>query len=157
MERWGWTAFNLAEVKDSWPTGNRKGFIEVLTCFRGAKATDLRDKVYSLLSLASETYQNTLVPNYSVSNGVADVYIQLANCAADSSHYDRVLAWASTKANVSTIHLAPLPFTPTFRHTMMTAKPLAIADTQIFNGRSRISILSLSTIAHSVHKSRRRS
>ena len=102
MERWGWTAFNLAEVKDSWPTGNRKGFIEVLTCFRGAKATDLRDKVYSLLSLASETYQNTLVPNYSVSNGVADVYIQLANCAADSSHYDRVLAWASTKANVST-------------------------------------------------------
>jgi hypothetical protein len=44
--------FNLAMVKSSWFGGNPMAFMEVLRRFRGANATDPRDKVYSLLSLA---------------------------------------------------------------------------------------------------------
>jgi hypothetical protein len=86
--------FNLALVKARWLEGSPELFIEVLRRFRGAKATDQRDKVYALLSLAPKRYQDGLIPDYSATNTVADVYKRLARLAADSSDIGLLLSSA---------------------------------------------------------------
>jgi Heterokaryon incompatibility protein (HET) len=74
-------ADNLCKVKTGWVAGDPKSFIGVLRRFRGAKATDLRDKVYSLLGLADDHYFNNIVPDYSKTTTTADFFIQVANLA----------------------------------------------------------------------------
>lgn len=88
--------FNLALVKARWVEGSAELFIEALRRFRGAKATDQRDKVYALLSLAPERYQAGLMPDYSATNTVADVYKRVARLTADSSEIGLLLErWRS--------------------------------------------------------------
>jgi Heterokaryon incompatibility protein (HET)/SH3 domain len=93
--------FNLAMVKSSWLEGNPVAFMEVLRRFRGANATDPRDKVYSLLSLAPEKYKNGLVIDYSASNTVADVYKQLARCAIETREVESLLLNAGISQTVA--------------------------------------------------------
>lgn len=93
--------FNLALVKARWVEGSAELFIEVLRRFRGAKATDQRDKVYALLSLAPERYQAGLMPDYSATNTVADVYKRVARLAADSSEIGLLLSSAGGPHEIS--------------------------------------------------------
>lgn len=93
--------FNLAKVKSLWFEGNQMAFMEVLRRFRGAKATDPRDKIYSLLSLATEKYKSGLVPDYSASNTVADVYKQLERCAVEARDLELLLLNAGVSQTVA--------------------------------------------------------
>jgi hypothetical protein len=93
--------FSLARVKSSRLEGNPMAFMEVLRRFRGANATDPRDKVYSLLSLAPEKYKSGLVLDYSASNTVADVYKQLARCAIEARELESLLLNAGISQTVA--------------------------------------------------------
>jgi hypothetical protein len=72
---------NLSRVKTTWDQGGIVPFIDLLRQFRSAQVTDPRDKVYSLLSLATEEYRRSVLPDYSPSNRAVDVYEHIARCA----------------------------------------------------------------------------
>jgi hypothetical protein len=82
---------NLSRLKAIWDQGGIVPFIEILRQFRSAQATDPRDKVYSLLSLAAEEYRRSIRPNYSPSNSTVDVYKHVARCAIQFSDLKRLL------------------------------------------------------------------
>lgn len=93
--------YNLAEVRSLRSEGSSQGFIEILQRFRAAKATDPRDKVYSLLSLASQHYRNVVIPEYSLSNTATDVYRELAMCAVRTADVKGLLLNAGTSQAVA--------------------------------------------------------
>ncbi|KAH7087494.1 heterokaryon incompatibility protein-domain-containing protein [Paraphoma chrysanthemicola] len=82
----------LSRFKATWDQGGVLPFIEVLQCFRSTHAGDLRDKAYSLLSLASEEYRRSIIPDYSETNTTIHVYEHLARCALDFKDLDVLLA-----------------------------------------------------------------
>lgn len=59
---------------------NELSAIEVMRFTRPTAATDLRDKVYSVLALMPESYQTALKPDYSPDNSVQHVLKSLARC-----------------------------------------------------------------------------
>ncbi|KAK4244139.1 heterokaryon incompatibility protein-domain-containing protein [Corynascus novoguineensis] len=72
---------HLSRLKATWDQGGILPFVEVLQHFRSANASDPRDKVYSLLSLATEDYRSRIIPDYSASNTAVAVYEHVAQCA----------------------------------------------------------------------------
>jgi hypothetical protein len=93
--------YNLANIKSRHLEGVSVNFIEILESFRHTKATDPRDKVYSLLSLASETYRNSIVPNYYPSNTVTSVFLHLARIAITIGDIEPLLRNAEGPQTVS--------------------------------------------------------
>ncbi len=98
---------HLSRLKAMWDRGEILPFIEVLQRFRSAHATDPRDKVYSLLSLAPEDYRRCIIPDYAASNTAVAVYEHLARCALQlgdlpvllpnasiSRHHPTLASWA---------------------------------------------------------------
>jgi len=81
----------LSRLKVTWDQGGIVPFIDILRQFRSAQATDSRDKVYSFLSLASEEYRRSIIPDYSSSNSVIDVYEHVARCALHLHDLERLL------------------------------------------------------------------
>lgn len=81
----------LSRFKATWDQGGLLPFIEVLQCFRSTHASDLRDKAYSFLSLASEEYRRSIIPDYSETNTTIDVYEHLARCALQFKDLDMLL------------------------------------------------------------------
>lgn len=93
--------YNLANIKSRRLEGSSVNFLEILESFRHSKATDLRDKVYSLLNLASETYRNSIVPDYSTSNTVTSVFLDLARYAVTMGDIELLLRNAGGSQTVS--------------------------------------------------------
>jgi hypothetical protein len=93
--------YNLANIRSQRQEGNTVSFLEVLENFRHSKATDPRDKVYSLLSLASEAYRNSIIPDYSPSNTVTSVFLCLAKCAVTIGDIELLLRNAGGSQTVS--------------------------------------------------------
>jgi hypothetical protein len=82
---------NLSRLKAIWDQGGIVPFIDILRQFRSAQATDPRDKVYSFLSLATEQYRRSVLPDYSSSNTALDVYEHVARCALQLSDLEILL------------------------------------------------------------------
>ncbi|KAH0558512.1 hypothetical protein GP486_004829 [Trichoglossum hirsutum] len=93
--------YNLANISSRRREGSTVNFLEILESFRHAKATDPRDKVYSLLSLASEAYQNGIVPDYSTSNTATSVFLGLARCAVTIGDIELLLRNAGGSQAIS--------------------------------------------------------
>lgn len=93
--------YNLANIKSRRLEGSAVNFLEILESFRHSKATDLRDKVYSLLSLASEGYRNGIVPDYSTSNTATSVFLDLARYAVAMGDIELLLRNAGGSQAVS--------------------------------------------------------
>ena len=92
---------NLASVKSRRRAGIAVNFLEILQSFRQSKATDPRDKVYSLLSLGSDAYREKLTPDYSISNTVAIVYQDLARQAIQMGDLELLLLNAGISQKVT--------------------------------------------------------
>ncbi|KAL2072369.1 hypothetical protein VTL71DRAFT_11712 [Oculimacula yallundae] len=92
--------YNLGLVKANWTKGTPTSFVEVLRRFRSAKAQNPKDKVYSLLSLSSSHYRTSILPDYSEAKTVADVYYELAVCAAGTAEFSNLLHYSGTKRQV---------------------------------------------------------
>ena len=92
---------HLANIKSRRDAGMAVEFLEILQSFRQSKATDPRDKVYSLLSLGPDVYRSALTPEYSISNTVADVYHDLARQAIRVGDVESLLLNAGISQTVT--------------------------------------------------------
>jgi hypothetical protein len=139
----------MTNVKVGWMTGMPKSFIEILGRFRGAKATDLRDKVYSLLSLVDDHYRSGMVRDYSEHISAAEVFVNVANLATQTDDITRLLYDAGLHPANSTIGSLPswvpdwtllpnAPIDPAFYacagSTITSVKPGASRNTLIVRG-----------------------
>lgn len=93
--------YNLANIKGLHQDGIAMNFLEILESFRHSKARDPRDKVYSLLSLASETYRKGIIPDYSPSNTVKSVFVDLARYAVSVGDIELLLRNAGGNQTIS--------------------------------------------------------
>jgi hypothetical protein len=92
--------YNLANIRSRHRDGSAVNFLEILESFRHSKVTDPRDKVYSLLGLASETYRSGIVPDYSTSNTVTSVFMDLARYAVAIGDVELLLRNAGASQTV---------------------------------------------------------
>jgi hypothetical protein len=70
---------NVSNGTTSSLNGETTGLLDLLALSRTNLATDARDKIYGLLSLTNDSIAQSIVPNYSDSNTVAKLYIDIAS------------------------------------------------------------------------------
>jgi hypothetical protein len=92
---------NLANIRSRRHEGTEVNFLQILESFRHSRATDPRDKVYSLLSLASESYRNGIITDYSTSNTVTSVFLDLAIYAMTIGDIELLLRNAGASQRVA--------------------------------------------------------